>query len=181
MYSNRNGFSLFIGLNAKTSNYMLVDSLGPAKVVMSEEEDIKEDDDEDMNEEDDSEEEEEEEELMDDDTEEVETLVINRYLFQVHFVSCEYGDFNFVYYLEQLKATSVPVKTSRASSRKSSVSAEAPTQKQRPAGRTVGLQQLNKDRKKDFKKMKKQRKRAGEKNIDSQYRQHTQTSPLSIN
>ena len=79
MYSNRNVFSLFIGLNAKTSNYMLVDSLGPAKVVMSEE-DIKEDDDEDMNEEDDSEEEE-EEELMEDDTEEVETLVINHYLF----------------------------------------------------------------------------------------------------
>ena len=174
MYSNRNGFSLFIGLNAKTSNYMLVDSLGPAKVVMSEEEDIKEDDDEDMNEEDDSEEEEEEEELMDDDTEEVETLVINRYLFQVHFVSCEYGDFNFVYYLEQLKATSVPVKTSRASSRKSSVSAEAPTQKQRPAGRTVGLQQLNKDRKKDFKKMKKQRKRAGEKGIK-------ESGPLTTN
>ena len=72
-YINRNGFSLFIGLNAKTSNYMLVDSLGPAKVVMSEE-DIKEDDDEDMNEEDDSEEEEEEEELMEDDTEEVKLL-----------------------------------------------------------------------------------------------------------
>lgn len=172
MYSNRNGFSLFIGLNAKTSNYMLVDSLGPAKVVMSEE-DIKEDDDEDMNEEDDSEEEE-EEELMEDDTEEVETLVIYHCLFHVYFVFCEYVDFNFVYYLEQLKATSVPVKTSRASSRKSSVSAEAPTQKQRPAGRTVGLQQLNKDRKKDFKKMKKQRKRAGEKGIE-------ESGPLTIN
>ncbi|XP_022302731.2 guanine nucleotide-binding protein-like 3 homolog [Crassostrea virginica] len=121
--------SILEGLNAKTSNYMLVDSLGPAKVVMSEEDIKEDDDDEDMNEEDDSEEEEEEEELMEDDT-------------------------------EELKATSVPVKTSRASSRKSSVSAEAPTQKQRPTGRTVGLQQLNKDRKKDFKKMKKQRKRA---------------------
>lgn len=51
---------------------MLVDSLGPAKIVMSEEE-IKADEDEDMQEEDDSEEEEEEmmENDMDDDMEEV--------------------------------------------------------------------------------------------------------------
>lgn len=60
------------GLKSKTTSHMLVDSLGPAKIVMSEEE-IKADEDEDMQEEDDSEEEEEEmmEDDMDDDMEEV--------------------------------------------------------------------------------------------------------------
>lgn len=50
------------------SNHILVDSLGPAKMAMSEEE-IRENEDEDMDEEEDSEEE--DEELMEDDTEEV--------------------------------------------------------------------------------------------------------------
>lgn len=62
-----------LGLKSKTTSHMLVDSLGPAKIVMSEEE-IKADEDEDMQEEDDSEEEEEKmmmEDDMDDDMEEV--------------------------------------------------------------------------------------------------------------
>lgn len=61
----------------------------------------------------------------------------------------------------QLKATSVPVKSTRSSSRKSSVSSDAP-QKPLPTSQALGLKQLNKDRKKDFKKMKKQRKRSGQ-------------------
>ncbi|XP_048738699.2 guanine nucleotide-binding protein-like 3 homolog [Ostrea edulis] len=56
------------GLNPKMSNHILVDSLGPAKMAMSEEE-IRENEDEDMDEEEDSEEE--DEELMEDDTEEL--------------------------------------------------------------------------------------------------------------
>lgn len=118
------------GLKSKTTSHMLVDSLGPAKIVMSEEE-IKVDEDEDMQEEDDSEEE--EEEIMEDDMDDD---------------------------MEELKATSVPVvKSTRSSSRKSSVSSDAP-QKPLPTGQALGLKQLNKDRKKDFKKMKKQRKRS---------------------
>lgn len=118
------------GLKSKTTSHMLVDSLGPAKIVMSEEE-IKADEDEDMQKEDDSEEE--EEEMMEDDIDDD---------------------------MEELKATSVPVvKSTRSSSRKSSVSSDAP-QKPLPTGQALGLKQLNKDRKKDFKKMKKQRKRS---------------------
>ncbi|XP_062601228.1 guanine nucleotide-binding protein-like 3 homolog [Saccostrea cucullata] len=117
--------SILEGLTPKTSAHILVDSLGPAKMVTSEEE-IKDDEDDNMEEE--EEEGSEEEEDMED------------------------GD-------EELKAVSVPVKSSSASSRKSSVSNEA-SQKQPEGKQRVGLKQLNKDRKKDFKKMKKQRKRA---------------------
>ncbi|XP_062593565.1 guanine nucleotide-binding protein-like 3 homolog, partial [Saccostrea cucullata] len=116
--------SILEGLAPKTSAHILVDSLGPAKMVTSEEE-IKDDENDDMEEEEGSEEE--EEDMEDDD--------------------------------EELKAISVPVKSSRASSRKSSVSKEA-SQKQSEGKQRAGLKQLNKDRKKDFKKMKKQRKRA---------------------
>ncbi|XP_061175833.1 guanine nucleotide-binding protein-like 3 homolog [Saccostrea echinata] len=62
--------SILEGLNPKTSAHILVDSLGPAKMVTSEEE-IKEDEDEDMDEEEGSEE---EEEVMEDDDEELKAI-----------------------------------------------------------------------------------------------------------
>lgn len=83
------------------------------------------------------------------------SIVIKISVFEISKFTDQIVKFN------QLKATSVPVvKSTRSSSRKSSVSSNAP-QKPLPTGQALGLKQLNKDRKKDFKKMKKQRKRSG--------------------
>ena len=83
----------------------------------------------------------------------------NKYLFVIYIIVVRF-------YICQLKSVTVPVKSvSRKSSRKSSVSMDVDTKPKKSAEAKVksAIPQMNKDRKKDFKRMKKQRKRAGKK------------------
>ncbi|KAK3102928.1 hypothetical protein FSP39_014994, partial [Pinctada imbricata] len=122
-------------LEKNSSKFMLVDSLGPAKVVMSEEDIIEDIEEEDMGEE-------EEDDVLDDEEE----------------IIMEEED-------DEMKSVTVPVKSnSRKSSRKSSVSSETNKTKSKltdEAKVKASIPQLNKERIKAFKQMKKKRKRAG--------------------